>query len=115
MISNIDYNCIIGDDANGYIAEDAIITDENQFVKLYIPSLMPDISHESPKKTVVKTDGRNVFANAKTCKPAVSTNTLKEQNYLSGRPYISEDPIELKKGEWVRCSFIDTKISKLYF
>ena len=118
-------------DVIAFTIENVNVTNLNQKVKLYIPTLMSGIKKGAPMKSTLNSKGKSVFANAKKCRPYIHRTVMKDQNYLEGRLELSDDlgvvvtnvyndkgeitNKYIKAGTKVRCYFLNGKVSKLYF
>lgn len=132
MLSSFDIKYDFSEEMNATVVEDSTLTNNNQKVKLYIPTIMSGIQKGDPTLSVLSTLGRSVFCNANR-KPALTSQVLKEQNYLESS--INHDSnvtdidsvirsltynekyvnYRILKNSTVRAEFLNGKVSKLSF
>ena len=98
----------------------------NSIVKVYIPTLMPNIQKGDPEISALETNGYGVFKNDGSCRPALTSQILKEQNYLEAKmqnnsniELIKEiDPEEIPfipKDAVIRTTFLNGKMKDLFY
>lgn len=78
---------------------------------IYIPKLMNKLSSSQMYTKIVRTNGLSIFKNTEG-RPSISSLTLTEKNYIESYHTIN---YSIDAGEYVRCSFLNSKISKLSF
>ncbi len=84
MLSSFELNFDLSEEMNAITYENTELKKDTP-IKIYIPTLMSGIPRGSkPEQYNLQTDGKGVFKN-KTKKPVLTTNILKEQNYMKAK------------------------------
>lgn len=101
-------------------------------LKVRIPVYMPNIPEGDPKVHSMAINPMSIYKNDVSCRPALTSNIIKEQNYMTAKIYPSEDIEEImsveeaknedeedykyiKDGERLSIAFSNGKMSKIYF
>ena len=132
MITKLDSSIKFEDDMIGIVAEQTPEIKPGESLKVRIPVYMPNIPDGLPSIFSKAINPMSIYVNDPSCRPALSSNIIKEQNFLTAKMYTGEDITEIltveepkkkgaepkkyiKKGERVSVSFSNGKMSKIYF
>jgi hypothetical protein len=132
MITKLDSSVKFEDDMIGVVVEKSPVIKPGESLKVRIPVYMPNIPEGKPSVFSKAINPMSTFVNDSSCRPALSSHIIKEQNYLTAKLYTGEDITEIvteekskkqgaepkkyiKQGEKVSVSFSNGKMSKIYF
>lgn len=120
MVSNINYNYTINEDEYAYNLEDISDFKGGKKVKVYVPSLMPEIDTSIEKLITKHIYTESILINDILCKPNIDRRITFDY-YIEATIKFNSNPVHImnEKGiipKWTRfrCKFIEGDINNCY-
>lgn len=132
MVTSLTSSFNYEDSMIGIVMGDTPVINQGESLRVRIPVYMPNIPTGKPEKYSRAINAMGIYKNDPSCRPALSSHILKEQNFLTAKMYPGEDienivytqqpksekfePLRyIKDGERVSVSFSNGKMRKIYF
>jgi len=112
LISTFELNYDLTEEMNATVLKDKVLSGASDTVPLYIKTIMANIQKGDPMTSVLSTAGNSIFKNANR-KPALTSNVLKEQNFLTGCVYKDTNAEDLSKTTKEITTYLQSHISPL--
>lgn len=117
MVTSLTLNYELIDSDIGYVIGDHENVKPEDLIPLYIPKIMSSIERsDTTKKEIVAIDSSSyIFANAKECRPEL-TSLIKTRNYILAKAqYNSNYENGLTNGQKVTILFANNSLREIYF